>query len=44
MAQRAVIDALCVVRLHRQPRGRLKRDAEGRERIDPATVIIDWKR
>jgi DNA invertase Pin-like site-specific DNA recombinase len=44
MAQRAVIDALCTVRLHRQPKGRLKLDAEGRERIHPSTVDIDWKR
>ncbi|MGH3556407.1 recombinase family protein [Mycobacterium sp.] len=44
MAQRTVIEALVTVRLHRQPKGRLKRDAEGRERIDPATVDIDWKR
>ncbi len=44
MAQRAVIDALCTVRLRRQPRGRLKRNREGREVIDPATVDITWKR
>lgn len=45
MAQRAVIDALCTVRLHRQPKGRLKRDPiTRREVIDPATVDIDWKR
>jgi site-specific DNA recombinase len=44
MAQRAVIDALVTVRLHRQPKGRLKRDAEGHERIDPATVDIQWRR
>jgi DNA invertase Pin-like site-specific DNA recombinase len=45
MAQRAVIDALCTVRLHRQPKGRLKRDPlTRREVIDPATVGIDWKR
>ncbi len=44
MAQRVVIDALCTVRLRRQPRGRLKRNREGREVIDPATVDITWKR
>lgn len=45
MAQRAVIDALCTVRLHRQPKGRLKRDPlTRREVIDPATVVIDWRR
>jgi site-specific DNA recombinase len=45
MAQRAVIDALCTVRLHRQPKGRLKRDlVTGRERINPDTVDIDWHR
>jgi hypothetical protein len=44
MAQPAVIDALCIVKLWRRPKGRLKRDAEGRERIDPATVDINWKR
>jgi hypothetical protein len=45
MGQRAVIDALCTVRLHRQPKGRLKRDpVSRREVIDPATVDIDWKR
>jgi site-specific DNA recombinase len=45
MAQRAVIDALCIVRLHRQPKGRLKRDAVSRrEVIDPATVDIRWRR
>lgn len=45
MAQRAVIDALCAVRLHRQPKGRLKRNpVTGREEIDPATVDISWKR
>lgn len=38
-----VIDALATLRLRRQPKGRMKRDAEGRERIDPATVDIDWK-
>jgi site-specific DNA recombinase len=45
MAQRAVIDAVCTVRLHRQPKGRLKRNpVTRREVIDPATVDIDWKR
>lgn len=45
MAQRAVIDALCTVRLCRQPKGRLKRDpVTGCERINPATVDINWKR
>jgi hypothetical protein len=45
MGQRAVIDALCSVRLHRQPRGRLKRDpVTRREVIDPASVVIDWRR
>jgi len=45
MAQRAVIDALCPVRLDRQPKGRLKCDlVTRRELIDPATVDIDWKR
>jgi site-specific DNA recombinase len=45
MGQRAVIDALAVVRLRRAPRGRLKRDAVSRrEVIDPATVDIDWRR
>jgi site-specific DNA recombinase len=45
MGQRAVIDALCTVRLHRQPRGRLKRDPVTCQGvIDPATVVIDWRR
>jgi site-specific DNA recombinase len=45
MAQRAVIDALCTVRLRRQPKGRLKRDPfTRREVIDPATVDIGWRR
>jgi site-specific DNA recombinase len=45
MAQRAVIEALCTVRLHRQPKGRLKRDPLTRQEvIDPATVGIDWRR
>jgi len=35
MAQRTIIDALVTVKLHRQPKGRMKRDSEGRERIDP---------
>jgi hypothetical protein len=43
MAQRTIIDALVTVKLHRQPKGRMKRDSEGRERIDPDTVVIDWK-
>ena len=29
MAQRAVIDALVTVKLHRQPKGRMRRDSEG---------------
>jgi hypothetical protein len=45
MGQRAIIDVLAEVRLHRQPRGRMKRDpVTRREVIDPATVDIDWKR
>ncbi|WP_445168780.1 recombinase family protein [Mycolicibacterium sp. Dal123E01] len=44
MAKRSVIEALVAVRLHRQPKGRMKRDAEGRERINPATVDIQWRR
>lgn len=44
MAQRAVIDALCTVRLRRAGKGRLKRCHTGREVINPATVVIDWKR
>jgi site-specific DNA recombinase len=45
MGQRAVIDALAVVRLRRAPRGRLKRDPVTRgEVINAATVDIDWKR
>jgi DNA invertase Pin-like site-specific DNA recombinase len=44
MAQRAVIGALVTVKLRRQPKGRMKRDAEGRARVNPATVLIDWKR
>ncbi len=43
MAQRAVIDALVVVKLRRQPRGRMKRDRQGLVRIDPATVEITWR-
>ena len=43
MAQRAVIDALVTVKLRRQPRGRMKRDRQGLIRIDPETVVIDWK-
>jgi hypothetical protein len=39
-----VIEALVTVRLRRAGRGRLRRDSEGVERIDPATVDIDWKR
>ncbi|MGO9157845.1 recombinase family protein [Mycobacterium sp.] len=44
MGQRAVIDALCTVRLRRAGKGRLKRDLSGREVIDPASVVIDWRR
>lgn len=44
MAQRAVIDALCTLRLRRAGKGRLKRCHTGREVIHPATVVIDWKR
>jgi hypothetical protein len=44
MAQRAVIDALCTVRLRRAGKGRLKRDHTGQEVIDPATVVINWRR
>lgn len=45
MAQLAVIDGLCVVNLHRQPRDRVKRDPmTHREVIDPATVGIRWRR
>jgi site-specific DNA recombinase len=44
MAQRAVIDALCTVRLRLSGKARLKRDHTGREVINPATVVIDWKR
>jgi site-specific DNA recombinase len=44
MGQRAVIDALAVVRLRRAPRGRMRTDEDGRPLIDTSTVIIDWKR
>ena len=44
MAQRAVIDALVTVKLHRQPKGRMRRDHEGRERINPDTLVIEWRR
>ncbi|RFZ55664.1 hypothetical protein MSS2_02235 [Mycobacterium marinum] len=45
MAERDVIEALCTVRPHRQPKGRLKRNPlTGRGEIDLATVDIDWKR
>jgi hypothetical protein len=39
MGQRAVIDALAVVRLRRAARGRLPRGTF----IDPATVDIEWR-
>ncbi|MDT5139726.1 MAG: hypothetical protein QOD58_3988 [Mycobacterium sp.] len=45
MAQRAVTDALCTVKLWRQPKGRLKRDPVTRQEvIDPSEVVIEWKR
>jgi site-specific DNA recombinase len=44
MGQRAVIDALAVVRLRRAPRGRMRTDNNGRPLMDTSTVIIDWKR
>ncbi len=44
MAQRAVTDALCTVRLRRAGRGRLKRDREGHEIIDPSTIGIEWRK
>lgn len=44
MGQRAVIDALAVVRLRKGRMGRLKRDSTGREVIYPDTVVIDWRR
>ncbi|MGH3556428.1 recombinase family protein [Mycobacterium sp.] len=40
MGQRAVIEALCVVRLRRAGRGRLPKSVGF---IDPATVFIDWR-
>jgi site-specific DNA recombinase len=40
MGQRTVIDALSVVRVRRAARGRLPRGVF----IDPATVVIDWRR
>jgi hypothetical protein len=43
MSQRAVIDALCTVRLRRAAKGRLKRDHTRREVIDPSTVDIEWR-
>lgn len=43
MSQRAVIDALCTVKLHRGQRGRMKRDEDGNTIIDPATVDITWR-
>lgn len=45
MGQRAVIDALAVVRVRNGGKGRLKRDlVTGEEVIDPATVDIQWRR
>lgn len=45
MSQRAIIKALCEVRLRRVGRGRMKRNpVTGREEIDPSTVDIQWKR
>lgn len=43
MGQRAIINALCVVRLHNGTRGRLRRDREGREVIDPSTLDFEWR-
>jgi DNA invertase Pin-like site-specific DNA recombinase len=40
MGQRAVIEALCTVRLRRAARGRLPHGML----IDPATVVVDWRR
>lgn len=40
MAKRAVVDALCTVRLRRAGRGRLPAGLY----IDPATVDVDWRR
>jgi site-specific DNA recombinase len=44
MGQRAVIDALCTVRLQRAPRGRMRTGHDGLPVFDTNTVIIDWKR
>jgi hypothetical protein len=44
MGQRAVIDALAVVRLRRAGRGRMRTDQDGHPLIDTSTVDIDWRR
>lgn len=44
MGQRAVIDALCTVRLRRQPRGRMRTGLDGCPIFDTSTVVVDWKR
>lgn len=44
MGQRAVIEALCTVRLRRQPRGRMRTGLDGLPVFDTSTVVVDWKR
>jgi site-specific DNA recombinase len=44
MGQRAVIEALCTVRLRRQPRGRMRTGLDGLPIFDTSTVVVDWKR
>lgn len=44
MGQRAVVEALCVVRLKKGRMGRLMRRPDGTEAVWPETVVIDWRR
>lgn len=44
MAQRAIVDALCVVRLKRAARGRMRTGPDGLPVFDTDSVVIDWRR
>ena len=44
MAQRAVIDVLCVVRLKRAARGRMRTGPDGLPVFDTDSVVIEWRR
>lgn len=43
MAQRAIIDALCIVRLRRADKGRMRTGADGLPVFNIATIDIQWR-